>query len=194
LNDLEAAWEERDEEPVLTEKQQERFEHHSMKFSKSHTYYRPHETRTHFAFPVKLLITVTILLDLHSLFQISLGAVTWGISYHNRPGALTASILCCSITCNIAAGIVISIGDRVSRKKRIIEQEFRQGLTEEAIGHVKKKREKEKKKEMIQDLVGTGSASADVPGSSKESSSMSLLTDEKEKETEKKSKSRSKSK
>ncbi|EPS44345.1 hypothetical protein H072_1654 [Dactylellina haptotyla CBS 200.50] len=189
IRDLETAWEERDEEPVLTEKQQERFEHHSMKFSKSHTYYRPHETRTHYAFPVKLLITVTVLLDCHSLFQISLGAVTWGISYHHRPGALTASILCCSITCNIAAGIVISIGDRMSRKKRIIEQEFRQGLTEEAIGHVeKKKKKKQKGKAATGDLAGTASTSADALGMSKESSSMSLLDDEKEKPKEKKKK------
>ncbi|KAF3910480.1 hypothetical protein ABW20_dc0109476 [Dactylellina cionopaga] len=88
IRDLEAAWEDRDEAPVLTEKQQERFEHHSLKFSKSHTYYKPHETRTHYAFPIKLMITATTLLDFHSLFQIALGAVTWGISYHHRPEAI----------------------------------------------------------------------------------------------------------
>ncbi|KAF3916301.1 hypothetical protein ABW21_db0203348 [Orbilia brochopaga] len=168
IRDLEASWEGRDEAPVLTEKQQEKFEHHSMKFAKSHTYYRPHETRTHFAFPVKLLITVTVLLDFHSIFQIALGACTWGISYHTRPPALTAVILSCSITCNIAAGIVISIGDRRTRKKRIIEQEFRQDLTQEAIGHVEKKKEKAKRK-----------ASEEGQETSKESSSMSLTDDEK---------------
>ncbi|KAK6501174.1 hypothetical protein TWF481_009021 [Arthrobotrys musiformis] len=185
IRDLEASWEERDESPVLNEKQQERFEHHSMKFAKSHTYYRPHETRTHFAFPVKLLITVTILLDFHSMFQITLGAVTWGISYHHRPAALTASILSCSIACNIAAGITISIGDRMTRKKRIIEQEFRQGLTEEAIGHVKKKREKEKEKAAMEELAGTASTSADALAGSNESSRLSLLADEKEKVNQK---------
>ncbi|KAF3232875.1 hypothetical protein TWF192_002802 [Orbilia oligospora] len=193
IRDLEASWEERDESPVLNEKQQERFEHHSMKFAKSHTYYRPHETRTHFAFPVKLLITVTILLDFHSMFQITLGGVTWGISYHHRPAALTATILSCSIACNIAAGITISIGDRMTRKKRIIEQEFRQGLTEEAIGHVKKKVRKEKEKAAMEELAGTASTSADAFGGSNESSRLSLLADEKEKEKEKdKSRSRSK--
>ncbi|KAF3164480.1 hypothetical protein TWF225_007138 [Orbilia oligospora] len=193
IRDLEASWEERDESPVLNEKQQERFEHHSMKFAKSHTYYRPHETRTHFAFPVKLLITVTILLDFHSMFQITLGGVTWGISYHHRPAALTATILSCSIACNIAAGITISIGDRMTRKKRIIEQEFRQGLTEEAIGHVKKKVRKEKEKAAMEELAGTASTSADALGGSNESSRLSLLVDEKEKEKEKdKSRSRSK--
>ncbi|KAK6357913.1 hypothetical protein TWF730_007270 [Orbilia blumenaviensis] len=184
IRDLEASWEERDEAPVLNEKQQERFEHHSMKFAKSHTYYRPHETRTHYAFPVKLLITVTVLLDFHSMFQITLGGVTWGISYHHRPAALTATILSCSIACNIAAGITISIGDRMTRKKRIIEQEFRQGLTEEAIGHVKKKRQKEKEKAALEELAGTASTSADALGGSNESSRLSLLADEKKKEKE----------
>ncbi|RVD85321.1 uncharacterized protein DFL_003646 [Arthrobotrys flagrans] len=153
IRDLEASWEERDEAPVLNEKQQERFEHHSMKFAKSHTYYRPHETRTHYAFPVKLLITVTVLLDFHSMFQITLGGVTWGISYHYRPAALTATILSFSIACNIAAGITISIGDRMTRKKRIVEQEFRQGLTEEAIDHVRKKRQKQKEKAAMEELA-----------------------------------------
>ncbi|KAJ6262908.1 hypothetical protein Dda_1466 [Drechslerella dactyloides] len=172
IADLEASWEQRDEAPVLSEKQQEKFEHHSMKFSKSHTYYRPHETRTHYAFPVKLLITVTILLDCHSMFQIALGACTWGISYHNRPEALTAVILSCSITCNIAAGVFISIGDRKTRKKRIIEQEFRQDLTQEAIGHVEKKKEKAKRK-------ASSDGQETSKESSKESSSMSLTDDEK---------------
>ncbi|EWC44722.1 hypothetical protein DRE_06500 [Drechslerella stenobrocha 248] len=177
LNDLEQAWIERDEAPVLTEKQQERFEHHSMKFAKSHTYYKPHETRTHFAFPVKLLIAVTILLDLHSMFQITLGAVTWGISYHVRPAALTAVILSCSISVNIAAGVVITIGDRKTRKKRIIEQEFRQGLTQEAIGHVTKKKEKirEKGKRRAEE----SQSSSEALEASKDSSSMSLTDDEK---------------
>jgi len=186
LNDLEQAWDERDEDPVLAEKQQEKFEHHSLKFAKSHTYYRPHETRTHHAFPVKLLIAVTILLDFHSIFQICLGGVTWGINYKVRPAALTAVILSCSICCNIAAGITISIGDRMTRKKKIIEQEFRQNLTEEAIGHVKKKKEKQKEKE-VSGLPGKDSAGG--PGASGGSSSMSSID---EKEESKRSRSKSK--
>lgn len=160
LADLEQAWDERNEDPVLSDEQQEKFEHHSMKFSKSHTYYRPHETRTHHAFPVKLLIAVTILLDFHSMFQITLGGVTWGIDYKVRPAALTAVILSCSITCNIAAGITISIGDRMTRKKRIIEQEFRQGLTEEAMNKVKKKVQKKKEKASLAGLAGKDSSTS----------------------------------
>jgi hypothetical protein len=121
---------------VLSPLQQQRLTHHQSKFSKSHTFYKPHETTTHHAFPLRLLVTVVCLLDCHSLFQIALGTCTWSIDYHTRSQALTATILCCSITCNITAGIVITIGDKKTRKKAVIEQMFRQRLTEEAIEHV----------------------------------------------------------
>lgn len=124
---------------VLTPLQQKRLQYHQAKFSKSHTFYRPHETATHHAFPLRLLVASVVLLDCHSMFQVALGTCTWSIDYHVRPQALTATILSCSITCNIAAGVVISIGDRKTRKKDVLERVFRQGLTEEAIRHVQRK-------------------------------------------------------
>jgi hypothetical protein len=57
-----------------------------------------------------------------------------------RPFALTTVILCCSITCNITAGIVISIGDHKTRKKDVLEKMFRQELTKTAMKKVEKKR------------------------------------------------------
>jgi hypothetical protein len=74
---------------VLDAEQQAKLEYHERKFSKSHTFYKPHETETHFAFPLKLLVAVVLLLDCHSMLQISLGACTWGIPYKQRPFALT---------------------------------------------------------------------------------------------------------
>ncbi|KAL9087504.1 MAG: hypothetical protein Q9165_006615 [Trypethelium subeluteriae] len=136
--------EEKEEMTVLTPKQQQKLQHHQDKFSKSHTFYKPHETETHHAFPLRLLVAVVVLLDCHSLLQIALGTCTWSISYHVRPFALTTVILCCSITCNITAGIVISIGDRMTRKKDVIERMFRQELTEHAIKKLEKRKEKEK--------------------------------------------------
>ena len=141
--DVEAGVIEKVELSVLTEKQQARLDHHAQKYSRSHTFYRPHETETHFAFPVKLLITITVLLDFHSIFQIALGSCTWSINYHVRPQALTATILSCSIACNISAGITIAVGDRMSRKKEVIEQHFRQDLTKSAIKKVQKERKKD---------------------------------------------------
>jgi len=118
---------------VLTKKQQAKLEFHERKFSKSHTFYKPHETETHYAFPLKLLVAVVLLLDCHSALQISLGACTWGIPYEKRPFALTTVILCCSITCNILGGVLIMVGDRRTRKKDVIERIMRQELTSDAI-------------------------------------------------------------
>lgn len=132
---------------VLTHQQQEKLTHHQTKYAKSHTFYRPHETDTHFAFPLKLLVTITLLLDLHSCLQISLGACTYGIPYNQRPAALTTVILCCSITANATAGLLIWVGDRRTRKKDVIERMSRQELTEEAMQKVKKDAEKEAERE-----------------------------------------------
>lgn len=148
------------EVPVLTAEEQKKLEHHQGKLAKSHTFYRPHETYTHNAFSIKLLITIIVLLDCHSMFQCALGGTTWGLYYKIRPKALTAVILSCSLTCNITAGILIGRGDKRSRKKLVVEQIMRQEMTEEALKRLKKERgikakglmtkreKKEKKKEM----------------------------------------------
>ena len=132
---------------VLTPAQQKKLEHHQEKFSKSHSFYKPHETETHYAFPLRLLITIVVLLDCHSLLQISLGATTWGIYYKNRPAAITTTILIVSITCNATAGLLIWLGDKRTRKTDVLERMNRQELTEEAIEKVKKRKEKESESE-----------------------------------------------
>lgn len=128
---------------VLTPTQQAKLDHHSRKFSKSHTFYKPHETETHFAFPLKLLVLVVLLLDCHSMLQITLGACTWGIPYETRPFALTTVVLCFSITCNILGGVVISIGDKRTRKHAVIERLLRQELTAECIDAIETRRIRE---------------------------------------------------
>ncbi|KAK8069830.1 hypothetical protein PG994_006446 [Apiospora phragmitis] len=134
-----------EEHSVLTPHQQARLEHHQACFSKSHTFYKPHETETHFAFPLRLLVAIVVLLDCHSCFQLALDLTTWIIDYHVRPGALTATILCCSIAVNITAGVLISVGDRRTRKKDVVERMFRQELTQEAIRRIEERREKEER-------------------------------------------------
>ncbi|KAI0026130.1 hypothetical protein F4780DRAFT_8889 [Xylariomycetidae sp. FL0641] len=134
---------ERDEVSVLSEEQQARLVYHQNKFARSHTFYKPHETKTHHAFPLNFLIAVVVLLDLHSCLQISLGATTWGIDWHTRPAAITATILCVSITVNITAGILIMIGGRRTRKKDVVERMFRQELTREAIDQLRHRGKKE---------------------------------------------------
>ncbi|KAH6656492.1 hypothetical protein BKA67DRAFT_552142 [Truncatella angustata] len=138
----------KDEEySVLTPEQQKKLEHHQTKFAKSHTFYKPHETETHHAFPLRLLVAIVVLLDCHSCFQIALGLCTWLIDYRVRPGALTATILCCSIAVNTTGGILITVGDKRTRKKDVVERMFRQELTEEAIRRMAQKKEKEAKEQ-----------------------------------------------
>ncbi|KAL7943939.1 hypothetical protein V8C42DRAFT_92830 [Trichoderma barbatum] len=132
-----------DEDSPLTYKQWKRMRHHQKKLAKSHSFYKPDETFTHHAFPLAYLIAIVILLDCHSCLQISLGATTWGIDYHHRPFAITTVILCVSITCNITAGLVITIGDRKTRKKDVWKLLTRQELTGDAIKHLETKRAKE---------------------------------------------------
>lgn len=135
------------EDTPLTYKQQKRLHHHQTKLAKSHTYYKPHETGTHYAFPLGYLIAIIILCDCHSLLQISLGACTWGINYKTRPFALTTVILCVSITVNITSGIVIAVGDRKTRKKDVWKLMNRQELTGDAMKMVEEKRTNSNKDE-----------------------------------------------
>ncbi|KAJ5031286.1 hypothetical protein J3E72DRAFT_23447 [Bipolaris maydis] len=157
-NDPEKQW----EFTVLTPKQQEKLEHHQSKFCKSHSFYKPHETETHYAFPLRFLVAIVVLLDCHSLLQISLGACTWGIYYKKRHFAITTVILICSITCNATAGLLIWLGDKRTRKKDVLERMNRQELTEEAIKEVQKKKEKE------------GESSSDEAGKESEKRRISL--------------------
>ncbi|KAL9052032.1 MAG: hypothetical protein Q9162_005651 [Coniocarpon cinnabarinum] len=135
-----------DEAVMLPLEQQKKLKHHQEKMARSHTFYKPHETLTHHAFPIKLLITCVVLLDFHSFFQMALGGTTWGIYYRHRPKALTTVILCFSITCNIASAVVISIGDHKTRKKAVFEQMFRQEQTNLAMKRMEKERGKERMK------------------------------------------------
>ncbi|KAF2018480.1 hypothetical protein BU24DRAFT_171779 [Aaosphaeria arxii CBS 175.79] len=146
---------------VLTPKQQAKLEHHQAKFCKSHSFYKPHETETHYAFPLRLLVAIVVLLDCHSLLQISLGACTWGIYYKHRPFAITTVILCVSITCNATAGLLILLGDKKTRKKDVLERMNRQELTEEAMRHIAKKKERESESEREEE-EGKGRRSLDI--------------------------------
>ncbi|KAJ6784906.1 hypothetical protein PWT90_02379 [Aphanocladium album] len=135
----------------LNAKQQKRFLHHRDKLVKSHSFYKPHETFTHYKFPLSLLITVILLLDLHSCLQISLSSTTWGIDYHHRHPAITTTILCVSITTNIVAGLVIMRGDRKTRKKDVVKLIDRQELTSDAMKKIESKKKKKQEQQEEED-------------------------------------------
>ncbi|KAK0649942.1 hypothetical protein B0T16DRAFT_291545, partial [Cercophora newfieldiana] len=130
--------------PVLADKEQETLLRHQKALAKSHTFYKPHETQTHHAFPLRLLIAVVLLLDLHSCLQLALGICTYGVE--KRSTAATTTILCLSITTNATAGILISLGDRRTRKKDVLERLLKQDLTAEMMGKIQRKKQKEEEK------------------------------------------------
>lgn len=135
----------------LNAKQRKRFLHHRDKLVKSHSFYKPHETFTHYKFPLSLLITVIFLLDMHSCLQISLSSTTWGIDYHHRNPAITTTILCVSITTNIVAGLVIMRGDRKTRKKDVVQLMDRQELTSDAMKKIQKTKKKKEEQQEEED-------------------------------------------
>lgn len=147
LEDAKSSSDLEEEYDPLTPKQRKSLEHHQKKLSRSHSFYKPYETFTHHSFPLGYLMAIIILLDCHSALQVSLGACTWGISYHTRPFAITTVILCVSITCNVTAGLVISRGDKKTRKKDVVELLDRQALTGDAIKKVEHKRKKKEKEQ-----------------------------------------------
>lgn len=127
---------EKEEVVVLTPEEQEKLSHHQRKFHKSHGYYRFHQTATHRAFPLDLLIVIVCLLDCHSLLQGCLGGVTWGIRYEHRPTALTATLISCSLSCNAVAGFIIYLGGRRTKKKEEVERRLRIAIEEEAYKRI----------------------------------------------------------
>jgi hypothetical protein len=167
--DLEAQYQ-KPEAPVLSPEQQAKLTHHQTKYHNSHTFYRPHETPTHRAFPLSLLIAVTVLLDCHSCLQMSLGGTTWGIYYKRRPSALTATILSCSISCNLTAGALISWGARRTRKSEEVEKRVRQALTAEAMRRLELQR-RDEARAARGEPVGAGPLARVLPGRQSEGGS-----------------------
>jgi hypothetical protein len=49
-----------EQDELLSEKECEKLKHEQEKFAESQTWYRPHETATHFAFPIKWALWNTI--------------------------------------------------------------------------------------------------------------------------------------
>lgn len=131
---------EREDIVVLTADEQELLEHHQRKFHTSHTFYRFHETATHRAFPLDLMITIVCLLDCHSLLQAALGGCTWGIKYTHRPTALTACLISASLSCNAMAGLLIYIGGRKTKKREEVERRLRVALEQMALEKIERRR------------------------------------------------------
>jgi len=125
---------------VLTPSEQALLQHHQRKFHASHTFYRYRETSTHQPFPLWLMMTIVILLDIYSCLQACLAGTTWGIRYEHRPTVLTSTIISCSLSCNAIAGILIWQGGKHTRKTEVVKRRVKLALEQRAIERMERKR------------------------------------------------------
>ncbi|KAL9935817.1 hypothetical protein V8E36_005394 [Tilletia maclaganii] len=127
---------------VLPPKQAHRLHVLQTKFAHSASWYRPHETPTHFAFPISWALWITILNDLNSIFQCMLCGVMWGYATHykDRPAWTTGTLIPCSFLCGIGAGVLIARGGKKTKKTDEVEQRLRAAFAERERAYNERRR------------------------------------------------------
>ncbi|KAL4241910.1 hypothetical protein ABKN59_000518 [Abortiporus biennis] len=113
---------------VLTDKEQDDLHYQQLKFMDSQTWYRPHGTQTHRAFPINTALWICILNDLNSFFQCLLSGCMWGLNRFRRPAWTTATTLPAAFVCGIAAGCLIWWGGKKTKRLEQVEQRLRAAL------------------------------------------------------------------
>ncbi|KAH9938207.1 uncharacterized protein B0H18DRAFT_866440 [Fomitopsis serialis] len=105
--------------PVLTEEEQiDCIIVSQHMFMQSQTWYRPHGTQTHRAFPVDTAVWITGMNDLNSFFQILLSGCMWGLNRFQRPAWTTATTLPLAFIAGIVAGVLIWWGSKKTKRVR----------------------------------------------------------------------------
>ncbi|KAJ3488375.1 hypothetical protein NLI96_g2885 [Meripilus lineatus] len=117
---------------VLTEEEQADLHYQQYKFMQSQTWYRPHGTQTHRAFPIGTALWICLLNDLNSIFQCLLSGCMWGLNRFERPAWTTATTLPAAFVCGILAGFYIYWGGRKTKRHEQVEQRLRAALAMEA--------------------------------------------------------------
>ncbi|ODN78261.1 hypothetical protein L202_03910 [Cryptococcus amylolentus CBS 6039] len=113
---------------VLNEQEYAKLAHHQEKFALSQTWYKPHATATHRAFPIRWALWNTILMDLNSVFQCILCGCMWGMRWRQRPAWTTGCLIPLSFLCGIGASLLIFLGSKRTKKEIILSQKLRQAL------------------------------------------------------------------
>nr|VWO95170.1 Uncharacterized protein [Ganoderma boninense] len=113
---------------VLSEKEQIDLHYQQHQFMKSQTWYRPHGTQTHRAFPITMALWICICNDLNSFFQCLLSGTMWGLDRFERPAWTTATTLPAAFVAGIIAGVLIYLGGRKTRRTKQVEDRLRLAL------------------------------------------------------------------
>ncbi|KAI0081717.1 hypothetical protein K474DRAFT_1703572 [Panus rudis PR-1116 ss-1] len=113
---------------VLTQKEQDELHYQQHKFAQSQTWYRPHGTQTHRAFPINIALWICVCNDLNSFFQALLSACMWSMDRYQRPDWTTATTLPLAFVSGIIAGVLIWWGGRKTRRHQQVEERLRTAL------------------------------------------------------------------
>ncbi|CUA70390.1 hypothetical protein RSOLAG22IIIB_00750 [Rhizoctonia solani] len=119
---------------VLSDRQQEDLHYQQQKFMASQTWYRPHETETHKAFPIKTALFICLYIDFNSVFQCMLCGCMWSMNRFERPAWTTGTLIPASFLCGIAAGVLIWRGGNQTKKVKEVEERLREALDIESRG------------------------------------------------------------
>ncbi|KAF9652096.1 hypothetical protein BDM02DRAFT_3161621 [Thelephora ganbajun] len=116
---------------VLTETEQRDLHYHQRQFMRSQTWYRPHGTATHRAFPIDTALIICCCNDGNSFFQIILCGTMWGLNRFERPPWSTGILIPASFLCGIASAIFIWRGGKKTKRVEKVEQFLKNALAAE---------------------------------------------------------------
>ncbi|RDB22557.1 hypothetical protein Hypma_010075 [Hypsizygus marmoreus] len=113
---------------ILTEKEEKDLHRQQRKFRHHQTWYRPHGTETHRAFPINTALLICLLSDGNSIFQIMLCATMWGLDRFQRPAWSTGILIPASFLCGILAAVFIWRGGQKTKRVAEVEERLRAAL------------------------------------------------------------------
>jgi len=119
---------------VLTDKEQNDLHHQQELFRESQTWYRPHGTETHRAFPISMALWICLFVDGNSFFQIILSSCLWSMDRYTRPDWTTGTLIPATFLCGIVSGVLIWRGGKQTRRTEKVEQTLRAALAMEKAG------------------------------------------------------------
>ncbi|KAI0959490.1 hypothetical protein AcW1_004300 [Taiwanofungus camphoratus] len=130
-NDLPDPVYDRNYVPVLTEEEQIDLHYQQHMLMQSQTWYRPHGTQTHRAFPIHDALLICVMNDLNSFFQCILSGCMWGLNRIQRPAWTTAVTLPMAFLAGIFAAFFIYWGSRKTKRVKEVTERLRQALAME---------------------------------------------------------------
>jgi len=149
---------------VLTDKQQKILRVCQKRFMKSQTWYRPHATDTHRAFPINTALLICLLVDGNSIFQIILCGTMWGFDRYDRPPWTTGILIPLSFLCGIGAGVFITRGGNKTKKTVEVEKRLRDALDKDRVERKRMRKLEEARVLAAKDGEGAGEADNAVGG------------------------------